>query len=437
MTNIPTNASELQEMLSDGKKVAELVNDGKLGAVVENYASAIAKRDRDMAQQIEEQVQNTVVEFMRENGQDASKGRGLKPHANTDKRIYNAAASGAKFDKDFDGAHDFFNTIWHKNVDRATEDRRAEMKNAASSYTGADGGFLVPEETRAELLQLSVESGVVRSRARVIPMSSPSVGIPSVDDTSHASSLFGGITASWESEAQSSNATNPQFSKVVLNAHKLKAYTEVPDELMRDAVAFESFLNSAFPQALAFYEDYAFMHGTGVGQPEGFYNADAAVVVAKESGQAADTVLWENIVKVYSRMLPESLNRAVWIVPQDVFPELATMALSVGTGGSAIWLNNGVQGPPMTILGRPVIVSEKAPKLGDEGDITFVDLGYYLVGDHQTMTATSSPHYKFQQDVTAFKVVERVDGRLWLNSAVTPKNGGPTLSPVVKLAARA
>jgi hypothetical protein len=53
------------------------------------------------------------------------------------------------------------------------------------------------------------------------------------------------------------------------------------------------------------------------------------------------------------------------------------------------------------------------------------------------MTATSSPHYLFNQDKTAFKVLSRVDGRVWMNSAITPKNAGDTLSPVVTLAERA
>ncbi len=114
------------------------------------------------------------------------------------------------------------------------------------------------------------------------------------------------------------------------------------------------------------------------------------------------------------------------------------MALSVGTGGSAIWLNNGVQGPPMTILGRPVIFTEKAPGLlGDLGDISFVDFGFYLIGDRQVMSAMSSPHFKFQNDQTAYRIIQRVDGRPWLQSAVTPQNNGPTLSPFVQLAARA
>jgi HK97 family phage major capsid protein len=124
-------------------------------------------------------------------------------------------------------------------------------------------------------------------------------------------------------------------------------------------------------------------------------------------------------------------------VSPDTFPELATMALSVGTGGGPIWLNNGVEGPPARILGRPVVISEKVENLGDKGDINFVDLSYYLIGDRQALTVESSPHYRFQNGETSYKFVSRVDGRPWLQSALTPRNGGDTLSPFVTLDARA
>jgi HK97 family phage major capsid protein len=161
------------------------------------------------------------------------------------------------------------------------------------------------------------------------------------------------------------------------------------------------------------------------------------VTVTKETGQAADTILWENIVKMYSRMLPASLGRAVWIANLDTFPQLATMALNVGTGGSAIWLNNGVQGPPMTILGRPVIFNEKVPTVGDANDISFIDFGYYLIGDRMQMRAESSAHAQFVNDKTVYRIIERVDGRGWIQSAITPKTGSNTLSPFVALGARA
>jgi hypothetical protein len=49
------------------------------------------------------------------------------------------------------------------------------------------------------------------------------------------------------------------------------------------------------------------------------------------------------------------------------------------------------------------------------------------------MQVASSSEYKFGNDLTAYRVIERVDGRPWLQSAITPKNGGPTLSPFVQL----
>jgi HK97 family phage major capsid protein len=113
------------------------------------------------------------------------------------------------------------------------------------------------------------------------------------------------------------------------------------------------------------------------------------------------------------------------------------MALSVGTGGAPVWLNNGVEGPPMTILGRPVFFTEKTPALGTTGDISFVDLSYYLVGDRMMLQASSSEHIAFDSDQTAYRFIERVDGRPWLQSAITPKNNSAnTLSAFVQLATR-
>jgi len=186
---------------------------------------------------------------------------------------------------------------------------------------------------------------------------------------------------------------------------------------------------------MAFEADKGFITGSGAGEPQGFTNAAAEISVAKETGQAADTLVWENIVKMYSRMLPGSLGSAVWIANINTFPELATMALSVGTGGSAIWLNAGSEGPPMTILGRPVIFTEKCATVGDVNDINFADLSYYLIGDRQAMSVSSSEHVNFASDSTAFRIISRLDGRPWVNSAITPVTGS-TLSPFVTLAER-
>ena len=69
-------------------------------------------------------------------------------------------------------------------------------------------------------------------------------------------------------------------------------------------------------------------------------------------------------------------------------------------------------------------------------DVNFIDFGYYLVGDRQVMRAESSPHFKFSSDVTVYRIIEHVDGKPWLQSAIAPQNSTSTLSPFVSLGER-
>lgn len=443
---IPTDASELEELLADKNKMQNVLKDGQLPAVIKQYASNWANKNVDAEKQIKEQTQQIVAEWLKENGQQLNvkrvnmDPRETQPNTLAHKGgLYNPKAMGASIDKEFDGFADYFKAIWHNRHETPESNAKlARVRNAFSSTVPSEGGFLVPESLRSELLKVSLETSIVRPRARVVPMETARVPFPAIDATSNVSSVYGGIVGYWTEEGAALTASQASFGRIVLDAKKLTAYTEVPNELISDSItSFEMFISQIFPEALGFYEDDAFTSGTGVGEPLGYLNAGSAIEVAKESGQAADTIVWENIVKMFSRMLPSSLNRAVWTASIDTFPELATMALTVGTGGSAVWLNNGVEGPPMTILGRPVIFTEKNPVIGDAGDLNFVDLGYYLIGDRQVMSAKSSEHSKFQEDKTAYRIIERVDGQPWLQSAITPKNNGATLSPFVKIAARA
>jgi HK97 family phage major capsid protein len=447
---IPTLASELEELLADGARVQAVMSAGRFGELVTNYARTTYDRDMDVRAQVKEQTAAALAEFLRRADDEGDVVRpNLVPaqvQANHRpgkfRAVHNPKAMGAALDKDFENSADYFRTIWH-NANN-TSDRMAKLsrvRNAFSSNVPSEGGFLLPETLRSELLRVSLETAIVRSRARVIPMETMRVPFPAIDSTSNASSVFGGIVGYWTEEGAALSASSASFGRIVLDSKKLTAYTELPNELISDSpISMQAYVDELFPEALAWYEDLAFLKGTGVGEPLGALSTSnpSVISVAAETGQAAGTIYWENIVKMFSRMLPSSLGRAVWIASIDAFPELATMALSVGTGGSAIWLNNGVEGPPMTILGRPVIFTEKATNtIGGAGDISFVDFGFYLLGDRQVMSAMSSPHYKFGNDQTAYRIIERVDGQPWLQSAITPQNGGSTLSPFVQLAARA
>jgi len=453
---IPQTQVEMEEMLSDPTQLAKIVEDGGLPEFVKAYAGSAMSAKTDLAVQVREQTQMVLTDWLKEHGQDLEKRsnlldlrpKGADDFASKPTSLYNPRAVGAHKDIAhlYPDAASLFQAIWHNplasNSTKEARERLEVLRNYSESQP-SEGGFLVPEILRSELLQISLEKAVVRPRARVIPMESQRVPFPKIDSTTNVGSVYGGITSYWVEESADLPESEASFGRAVLDAKKLITYAEAPNELVRDWSAFGAFIGSVMPEAMAFFEDLAFMGGNGVGMPTGALNTSngANIAVLAEPGQASATIVWQNVIKMFARMLPQSLSSAVWVATIDAFPELATMALSVGTGGGPVWLggpnSSGADTPPVTILGRPVIFTEKTPSaLGGQGDLSFVDLSYYLIGDRQQMTAESSEHYKFKSDRTSYRITQRVDGRPWLDSAITPANGGPALSPFVQLAAR-
>jgi HK97 family phage major capsid protein len=449
----PRNGDELAEMLADPARAKQIMETPKsLTEFIETYANRQQGEGTELQRQIDEGVQRGLANMFRENDvkdsdRDSIKRLNLDPQtrpatmltSHRQATAYNPKAVGAALDGKFENAADYFRHAWHLNRDPQARAKMEEIRNSYSSVVPADGGFLVPETLRSQLLQIALESSVVRSRATVVPMETARVPFPMIDSTTNVGSVFGGMIGYWGEEGAALIESNPKFGRANLDAKKLTGFALVPNELLQDSlISFAALIETLWPQALAFFEDVAFMSGSGAGEPNGFLGAgnSASIAVTKEVGQAADTIVVENVIKMYSRMLPSSLARGIWVCSPEAIPELYTMALSVGTGGGPVMLTN-VAGPaPMTIFGRPLVVSEKAGRLGDRSDLAFVDLSYYLIGDRQQMSADSSTEYKFGNDQTAFRIIQRVDGRPWLKNAITPQNGGPTLSPFVEIEAR-
>jgi HK97 family phage major capsid protein len=450
-TVIPTGADELQEMLGDPAKMRDLFKDPEgFKEFIGNYANSQMEARGEIAQQVREETQRVLAEMVK--GKPGELPSNFNP---IDRKRPTGAGKGALYNKKAPGAsldekglfRDDYATLFQAISPQAREgslrmgakamEDLETLKKIQMSYgttVPADGGFLVPEQLRSDLMMLSLESSVVRNKATVIPMETARVGIPYVDSTTNSGSVLGGLQFYWTEEGAALTEGQSKFGQVVLDANKLTGFVAAPNELVADASGFGAFLDQALPRGIAFTEDYAFFNGSGVGQPLGFINNAAAIIQTAISGQGASTIVWENVIAMYARMLPSSLNSAEWYCSPDVFPQLATMALAVGTGGAPVWLSDGTQTPRLSLLGRPVNVTEKAAALGTTGDLTFADLSYYLVGDRQTWQVEASRDYLFGSDKTAYRIIERVDGRPWIQSAITPANGSSnTLSPFVQL----
>jgi HK97 family phage major capsid protein len=298
-----------------------------------------------------------------------------------------------------------------------------------SEGVSSDGGFLVQQDFSSDLLADVFQTGVLASRCRRVQISSNanSIKLNGVDETSRASTRWGGIVGYWRDEAALKTASKPKFRQITLELNKLIGLCYATDELLQDSSALEGIIRQGFQSEFGFLLDDAIINGTGTGQPLGILNAGCLVSVSKETGQSAATVVAENIVKMYSRMFASSRPNAVWLINQNIEPQLFTMSLSVGTGGVPIYMPAGglSQAPYATLFGRPVLAIEQAATLGTQGDIIFADLGGgYILAEKGGVQSDVSIHVQFIYDESVFRFVMRIDGQPVRASALTPYKGG-------------
>lgn len=303
---------------------------------------------------------------------------------------------------------------------------------------GEDGGFAVPPDFRREIMQKVMADESLLARTDQQTSGSNQVTIPVDETTSWQSS--GGVQAYWEGENAQFTQSKPALDNVTVRLNKVTALVPVTSELLEDAPLMSSYLRRKVPEKIDFKVTNAIFDGTGAGQPKGILQSDALVSVAKESGQAADTIQFLNITKMWTRMYAPCRQRAVWLVNQDIESALMSMEFPSTAGTFPVFLPAGglSQSPFSTLMGRPVIPTQAAKTLGDKGDIVLADLTQYLsvlkVGG---LRQDVSMHLWFDYDTTAFRFILRMGGQAWWKAAISPLNGTNTLSCFVTLDERA
>jgi len=312
----------------------------------------------------------------------------------------------------------------------------------ASEKNPSDGGFLVDQDVAAGVLEIMHQNGQIANRCEPVPVTTNanSVKFRAVNETSRASgSRFGGVQVYWLDEGDTVTKSNPTFRTLELHLHKCAGLIYATDELLADAAAFGSFAQRSLGAELAFELDDRIINGTGAGQPLGVLNAtNVRVQINKETGQAATTFVYENAVKMYARLYPRGLQNAAWFINQDVFPQLYTMSLAVGTGGAPVYLPGGnAAGQPFaSLMGLPVIPVEQCKTLGTAGDVILADFSQYLLARKGGVQFDMSMHVEFTSAQTVFRAIIRVDGAPWWSSSLTPAQGSNTISPFVVLQGR-
>ena len=341
----------------------------------------------------------------------------------------------------FHGLGDFMATVASGREDR----RLRSFPRAAGQgeYSGGEGGYLVPHQLTASILgPLFSESGIL-SRVNLLPMTSNVLTAAGFKTTDTSSGAVGGLELKWEGEGETLDSQTGVLGSIFLRAKKGAILVECSNELLEDSVAASVQLEQIMRNAARFGLERAILTGNGVGRPRGVLNDVGLITIAKESGQAADTVLFENIVNTVSRVHPSVLANSVWVASPSVLPQLLSLAFPIKdasanvVGGSQVPIT--VEGEPVgmyRLMGLPLLLSETLPALGDKGDLMLVNFGEYLFGMRTDLQIEMSPHLRFNEDKTVFRLRVRCDGQGRWDGPATPLAGN-SLSWAVCLAERA
>ncbi len=330
---------------------------------------------------------------------------------------------------------DFALSVLHACRPGGYVDQRLQIRAAPTGYmqeAGTGEGYMVPASFREEIWSLVFSGDDLLALVNPEPTASNAVEMLADESTPWGAT---GIQARWRSEASQMTASKLDTKLRQVRLHELYAFVLATDELLQDAPRLNARLTRGAADAIRWKASEAIMFGTGAGQPLGWMTAPCLVSVAKEAGQAADTIVAANVAKMFARVIDP--GRSLWLVNQDVIPQLVTMTL----GNQPIWT------PPATglasapggfLMGRPIQFSEHCASLGDQGDIQLVNpVGYYAATRQGGPQFASSIHLYFDYNMQAFRWTFRLGGQPFLSAPVSPAKGTNTRSHFVVLDERA
>jgi HK97 family phage major capsid protein len=342
---------------------------------------------------------------------------------------------------------DFLRAVQVASKPGAAVDENLLAMNAAygnNEDSGSEGGFLIPPEYSNRIIERVEGQLPILAKCDRLTLTGNSVTVNGMADHDKSSTTYrnAGVVAYWVGEGDQVTRSSLKFRQLTLRLHKLAALSYCTDEELSDVANFGTRLLDK--QSMAIQEELieAVLFGTGAGQPMGaFTGTSPCVEVAKESDQSADTVVAENLVNMWGVVSDSSRGNGEWYFNGECWPQLATMGIAVGVGGSAVFMPAGgfAATPYNTIFGRPAYSTEHCEALGDSGDILFADFSQYLLAMKGTTETALSIHLRFDYFETAFRSMFRVDGRPAWDTNLKPRKGASTrrVSPFVKLAARA
>jgi HK97 family phage major capsid protein len=282
-----------------------------------------------------------------------------------------------------------------------------DVQNALQVGTDSEGGFLVPDEFEATLIEALEDENIIRQLANVVTTSSGDKKIPVVASKG---------TADWTDEEAPMHESDNAFGLVTIGAHKLTTMLKISEELLNDSVFdLASYIAKEFARRIGRTEEDAFVIGNGTGKPTGFLNATGGADIGVTAASATAITMDEVIDLFYSLKAPYRRN-SIFLMNDTTVK--AIRKLKDGTG-NYLWQPSVQAGQPDTILNRPVKTSSSVPTIAsDTKTIAFGDFSYFWIADRQGRSFQRLNELYAATGQVGFRATQRVDGKLTLAEAI-------------------
>ena len=196
------------------------------------------------------------------------------------------------------------------------------VARALSTSVGSAGGFLVPVEMSAEIIELLRPASTVMAMGpRILPMPSGNMMIPRVQ---------GGSNANYVGENLPIGASQPSFGGAQLSAKKLASLVPISNDMIRyptpstDAIVREDMVGAVAQRA-----DLAFVRGQGSQfSPRGFLSFAAALTTCIGSALPPSSNLFTASNKVGTAYASQSRDNASAAL-QSVTSDLSVLELAL------------------------------------------------------------------------------------------------------------
>lgn len=244
-------------------------------------------------------------------------------------------------------------------------DLRNLEKKALRRNSDPDGGYLVDYEVDAAIDRVAATISGLRGIANV-----RNVGMRGYKKRVKTS----GLSGRWVEESEAGGeTTNPQYSLIEIDAHKIEvepwAYTEFLEDAEFDA---EADITSEAGIAFGETEGAAFISGNGIKKPRGILsytivaNASYAwgkigYIASGASGDFASSNPGDKLIDLQHALKAQYRNGARWLTSDATLSKIRQM--KDGSGNFYLWNPDASAGFGGVILGSPVTIDDNMPAI--------------------------------------------------------------------------